>query len=194
MGFRSAVRDRRSAAHVFDMPEKRVAEAAEQRERIDRYLQRSGLANKSPRVVPLTGDASDRRYFRDPAARRAVDRAVAVFGAVRVRQAVVRERRAAAREDAGADPDGARPRRRPRRAGARGSRRRHAAGAPRRRDAGRARGALPPGGRADRHAAAARRGARVARLPALRHRVRRREADVGDGLLHQALPRGVPRA
>ena len=33
-------------------------------ERIDGYLSRSGLAARSPRVVPLTGDASDRRYFR----------------------------------------------------------------------------------------------------------------------------------
>jgi hypothetical protein len=35
-----------------------VAEATEQRERIDTYLERSGLARQSPRVVPLTGDAS----------------------------------------------------------------------------------------------------------------------------------------
>jgi N-acetylmuramate 1-kinase len=34
------------------------------RERIDGYLERSGLAARTPRVVPLTGDASDRRYFR----------------------------------------------------------------------------------------------------------------------------------
>jgi hypothetical protein len=34
------------------------------RERIDRYLQQSGLAGRDARVVPLTGDASDRRYFR----------------------------------------------------------------------------------------------------------------------------------
>jgi aminoglycoside/choline kinase family phosphotransferase len=33
-------------------------------ERIDTYLQRTGLAAKAPRVVPLTGDASDRRYYR----------------------------------------------------------------------------------------------------------------------------------
>ena len=46
------------------MTHKRQAEGAEQRERIDSYLQRSGLAARSPRVVPLTGDASDRRYFR----------------------------------------------------------------------------------------------------------------------------------
>jgi hypothetical protein len=37
---------------------------AEPRERIDAYLQRTGLAAKAPRVVPLTGDASDRRYYR----------------------------------------------------------------------------------------------------------------------------------
>jgi N-acetylmuramate 1-kinase len=46
------------------MIEKRRPELAEVRERIDGYLQQSGLAEKSPRVVPLTGDASDRRYFR----------------------------------------------------------------------------------------------------------------------------------
>src|SRR5436190_6200664 len=34
------------------------------RENIHGYLTRSGLASRSPRVVPLTGDASDRRYFR----------------------------------------------------------------------------------------------------------------------------------
>jgi aminoglycoside/choline kinase family phosphotransferase len=32
--------------------------------RIDRYLEKSGLAAFNPRVMPLTGDASDRRYFR----------------------------------------------------------------------------------------------------------------------------------
>jgi N-acetylmuramate 1-kinase len=34
------------------------------RERINRYLNTSGLAAQRPKVVPLTGDASDRRYFR----------------------------------------------------------------------------------------------------------------------------------
>jgi aminoglycoside/choline kinase family phosphotransferase len=34
------------------------------RHRIDRYLQTSGLAARNARIVPLTGDASDRRYFR----------------------------------------------------------------------------------------------------------------------------------
>jgi hypothetical protein len=33
-------------------------------ERIQGYLDRSGLSAGKPRVVPLTGDASDRRYFR----------------------------------------------------------------------------------------------------------------------------------
>ena len=41
-----------------------VVELACQRERIDSYIERSGLASRSPRLVPLTGDASDRRYFR----------------------------------------------------------------------------------------------------------------------------------
>jgi len=44
--------------------EKRKRESADQRDRIDSYLQRSGLASRTPRVVPLTGDASDRRYYR----------------------------------------------------------------------------------------------------------------------------------
>src|SRR5687767_4312590 len=44
--------------------ERRQADGLEARERIDGFLSRSGLASQSPRVVPLTGDASDRRYFR----------------------------------------------------------------------------------------------------------------------------------
>jgi aminoglycoside/choline kinase family phosphotransferase len=34
------------------------------RDRIERFLRSSGLAARASRVVPLTGDASDRRYFR----------------------------------------------------------------------------------------------------------------------------------
>ena len=34
------------------------------RDRIDAYLRESGLAGENARIVPLTGDASDRRYFR----------------------------------------------------------------------------------------------------------------------------------
>ena len=37
---------------------------SEARAKIDGFLGRSGYAAQSPRVVPLTGDASDRRYFR----------------------------------------------------------------------------------------------------------------------------------
>ena len=44
--------------------ERRNLEETDQRDRIDTYLQRSGLATRTPRVVPLTGDASDRRYYR----------------------------------------------------------------------------------------------------------------------------------
>ena len=39
-------------------------DASEARAKIDGFLERSGYAARSPRVVPLTGDASDRRYFR----------------------------------------------------------------------------------------------------------------------------------
>ena len=42
----------------------RTADTAEQRERIDIYLGRNGLTTLHPRIVPLTGDASDRRYYR----------------------------------------------------------------------------------------------------------------------------------
>jgi aminoglycoside/choline kinase family phosphotransferase len=34
------------------------------RDRIDRYLHETGMGGPNPRVVPLTGDASDRKYFR----------------------------------------------------------------------------------------------------------------------------------
>ncbi len=34
------------------------------KDRVDSYLDRTGLAARGARVVPLTGDASDRRYFR----------------------------------------------------------------------------------------------------------------------------------
>ena len=39
-------------------------EVSPERDRIDRFLNQSGLGRKDSRVVPLTGDASDRRYFR----------------------------------------------------------------------------------------------------------------------------------
>jgi aminoglycoside/choline kinase family phosphotransferase len=44
--------------------ERRTSEGLDVRERIDRYLVDSGLAARAATVVPLTGDASDRRYFR----------------------------------------------------------------------------------------------------------------------------------
>jgi N-acetylmuramate 1-kinase len=44
--------------------EPQTAEALDVRERVDRYLAGSGLVTGSARVVPLTGDASDRKYFR----------------------------------------------------------------------------------------------------------------------------------
>jgi aminoglycoside/choline kinase family phosphotransferase len=46
------------------MVEKLQRETAEHRTRIEAYLRGTGLSGRSPRVVPLTGDASDRRYFR----------------------------------------------------------------------------------------------------------------------------------
>ena len=44
------------------MSELRAADGV--RDRIDRYLHDSGMGGAKPRVVPLTGDASDRKYFR----------------------------------------------------------------------------------------------------------------------------------
>src|SRR5262249_19503013 len=45
-------------------PDQRTTERVQLRERIDRFLAESGLADTRAHVVPLTGDASDRRYFR----------------------------------------------------------------------------------------------------------------------------------
>jgi N-acetylmuramate 1-kinase len=42
----------------------RPADGDDVRLRIDRFLAETGLAARDPRVVPLTGDASDRRYVR----------------------------------------------------------------------------------------------------------------------------------
>lgn len=42
----------------------RSALPADQRERIDGYFERLGLSARRRRIVPLTGDASDRRYYR----------------------------------------------------------------------------------------------------------------------------------
>ena len=46
------------------MTERRTTDGTDIRDRIDHFLARSGLADRGARVVPLTGDASDRRYFR----------------------------------------------------------------------------------------------------------------------------------
>jgi aminoglycoside/choline kinase family phosphotransferase len=46
------------------MTDSRTADGLQTRERIDRYLRESGMIDRRARVVPLTGDASDRKYFR----------------------------------------------------------------------------------------------------------------------------------
>jgi N-acetylmuramate 1-kinase len=46
------------------MADQGTVEDTELRDRIAQYLRESGLAGRDARVVPLTGDASDRRYFR----------------------------------------------------------------------------------------------------------------------------------
>ena len=162
------------------------------RAKIDRYLDASGLARRAPKIVPLTGDASDRRYFRvllsdgdsvvlalhaGP-----IDFATLPFANV---AELLHKVPLPVPRILGHSNDG-----RPGRAG--GPRRRHAAGAPRRRVDDRARGAVPRGRRAHRAAAAARGRARLRALSALPDRVRRREADVGARLLRAALHRGIP--
>lgn len=44
--------------------DRQTAHVAILRQRIDQYLSESGFAARGARIVPLTGDASDRRYFR----------------------------------------------------------------------------------------------------------------------------------
>jgi aminoglycoside/choline kinase family phosphotransferase len=44
--------------------DQRTADGLQLRERIDRYRRETGIGGNSARVVPLTGDASDRKYFR----------------------------------------------------------------------------------------------------------------------------------
>src|SRR5262245_26939337 len=46
------------------MPQPLTAEGLDVRDRIERYLNTCGLVSPDARVVPLTGDASDRKYFR----------------------------------------------------------------------------------------------------------------------------------
>lgn len=50
------------------MSGQRTADGTQIRDRIDRYLHDSGLGGRQARIVPLTGDASDRKYFRIVAA------------------------------------------------------------------------------------------------------------------------------
>ncbi len=44
--------------------ERRIQGGVDARSRIDHFLDQTGLGGRGARVVPLTGDASDRRYFR----------------------------------------------------------------------------------------------------------------------------------
>jgi N-acetylmuramate 1-kinase len=46
------------------MTEQQTANGLDVQERVDQYLRESGLLTGNARVVPLTGDASDRKYFR----------------------------------------------------------------------------------------------------------------------------------
>jgi N-acetylmuramate 1-kinase len=46
------------------MTDRRTADGSDVRTRIDTYLEQTGLAAREAKIVPLTGDASDRRYFR----------------------------------------------------------------------------------------------------------------------------------
>src|SRR5205807_5368312 len=46
------------------MTDQRTSDGTQLRERIAQYLRETGLGGPKPRIVPLTGDASDRKYFR----------------------------------------------------------------------------------------------------------------------------------
>jgi aminoglycoside/choline kinase family phosphotransferase len=46
------------------MSERRTPDGNDARERIDAFLASTGLRTRGAKVVPLTGDASDRRYYR----------------------------------------------------------------------------------------------------------------------------------
>jgi len=46
------------------MTEQRTADMLDLHERVAEYLEQSGLVRGEPRIVPLTGDASDRKYVR----------------------------------------------------------------------------------------------------------------------------------
>jgi N-acetylmuramate 1-kinase len=46
------------------MTDRRTNDSTDVRTRIDQFLDETGLATRGAKVVPLTGDAGDRRYFR----------------------------------------------------------------------------------------------------------------------------------
>src|SRR5262245_6707982 len=46
------------------MPESRTIDFADVHDRIETFLRESALTDRTARIVPLTGDASDRKYFR----------------------------------------------------------------------------------------------------------------------------------
>jgi len=46
------------------MTDRRTQDGADVRTRINQFLEQTGLAARGAKVVPLTGDAGDRRYFR----------------------------------------------------------------------------------------------------------------------------------
>ena len=158
---------------------------------IRRYLEdRRPEDAATVRVVPLSGDASTRRYFRLVDGGRSHVLALypepfvpeeltylSVHGLLESLRAS-RARHRGRRRVAGRRAPG-------------GPRRPHAAGGPRGR-AGPAGRALPRGGRPAR-AAPARGGAGPAEGRVLPHRLRHREAVVGAALLPEALPGGPPR-
>ena len=163
------------------------------RPRIDRYLSETGLAARG-----REGRPADRGRLRPaipshPSPRRAVTGPGGVSTGVRRRATPLCQRRAPDGGDAGARAGDPGTFERAGHPGAAGSGRRHAAGASRRCHARRACRVVPPGGHAHRQDATARARPGIRPVPAVRHRVRRREALVGAPVLRQAFPRSVPR-
>ena len=188
-------RGRRSHGAAFAMTASETADrrtASRLRDRIDRYLRAAGSDSATARVVPLTGDASDRRYFRiirpdGPSTVLALHAGPIEFASLPFANVAELLRQMPLPVPAllgHSDPD--------RHRGAGRSRRRHAAGAPGRIDTDRARGPVSSGGLVHRGAATARGGSRSGRLCPLPDRVRRRKAAMGARLLRQALRRGLP--
>ncbi len=185
--------DRDASRDGLTMTDERTADALQIKSRIDTYLQESGLAARQPRVVPLTGDASDRRYFRillddGPSIVLALHAGPIEFGTLpfaNVAELLQQMPLPVPAILGHSDADGIMALKDLGDVTLQA----HLGAA----SAGEHAALYREGGRAHRNAAAARRRADLGPLPAVPHGVRRREADVGAEFLRPAFSRGVSR-